>query len=99
MTKKPKKDFTSSYAELKTKEILLTNDLKVKEFELAHEKFSWDKENYVEEFRLKQQALADNKEKHEAELKETTKRSMILNLLDQKKSPDEIKEMLNMLGY
>ena len=33
--KKPKKDFTSSYSELKTKEMLMTNELKVQELELA----------------------------------------------------------------
>ena len=55
--------------------------------------------NYVEEFRLKQQVQADTNWKHEAALKEITKRSLILNLLDQKKSPDEIEEMLSVLGY
>jgi len=98
-TKKPKKDFTSSYSELKTKEMLMNNDLKVQELDLSKERFSWDKENYAGEYRLKEQALQLQNMQKDAELKEGTKRAVMLNLMGQGKSAVEIKEMLTMLGY
>jgi len=99
LAKKPKKDFTSSYSELKTKEMLMANELKVQELELAKDRFLWDKENYAGEFRLKEQSLFDQNWQKEAELKEGTKRALLLNLMGQGKSAVEIKDMLTTLGY
>ena len=98
-TKKPKKDFTSSYSDLKTKEMLMNNELKVQELDLSKERFLWDKENYAGEYRLKEQALQHQNMQKDAELKEGTKRAVMLNLMGQGKSAVEIKEMLTMLGY
>jgi hypothetical protein len=42
LAKKPKKVFTLSCSELKTKEMLMTNELKVQELELAEDRFLWD---------------------------------------------------------
>ena len=59
LAKKPKKVFTLSYSELKTKEMLMTNELKVRELELAKDRFLWDQEKFAGEFRLKEQSMFD----------------------------------------
>ena len=72
----------------------MNNELKVQELELSKERFLWDKENYAGEYRLKEQALQHQNIQKDAELKEGTKRAVMLNLMGQGKSAVEIKEML-----
>jgi hypothetical protein len=77
--KRVKKDFSSTYAETKSKELTL-----------IAERFEWEKKNSAERFEWEKE---NEKEKEKAE----TRRTLILKLVEQQKSPDTIQKYLNAL--
>lgn len=97
--KSSKKDFTSCWNDQKEKESILLAGVKSREVDLAYEKFAFEKANYGEEFQLKQNAYVVDEKKHALELKEGTKRALMLTLIQAGKGPKEIDEYLTMLNY
>ena len=96
--KSAKKDFHSAWSDVKKKENILLAGVKSKEVDLAYAKFAFEKENYQEELHQKENCRMLDEKKHEMELKEGTKRALMLTLIQSGKGPAEIDEYLTMLN-
>lgn len=68
------------------------NDNKLQEIELQRERFRWERE--FEEKKILNEQIAKEKE-----CKEETKRTIISKLIDQNKSPEEIKDYLKAFNF
>lgn len=75
-----------------------TAAFKTRELELATQRLELDRAMAHEELELKKQIMIEEREQKKQSAKDALRKDVILALIQQGKSPDEIKEFLAMLG-